>query len=121
MKRVGIECIGFGVGKIWSGLLKDHYAPIWEMLLEAMRTEVATGVAMDAAALSHAQFAFSAAWVRQTVRVKSARLFAPSPPDALRRQCPLLHRDPPVVSVLPRIRTAVPVDLSGDSMIAVSD
>ena len=68
-------------GKIWSGLLKDHYAPIWEMLLEAMRTEVATGVAMDAAALSHAQFAFSAAWVRQTVRVKSARLFAPSRPD----------------------------------------
>ena len=72
---VGIECIAFGAGKIWSGLLKDHYAPIWEMLLEAMRTEVATGVAMDAAALSHAQFAFSAAWVRQTVRVKSARLF----------------------------------------------
>ena len=108
-------------GKIWSGLLKDHYAPIWEMLLEAMRTEVVTGVAMDTAALSHAQFAFSAAWVRQTVRAKSARLFAPSPPAALRRQRVLLHRDAPMVSVLPRIWTALPVDLSGDGIIMISD
>ena len=112
-----MKCIGFGAGKIWSGLLKDHYAPIWEMLQEAMRTEVVTGVAMDTAALSHAQFAFSAAWVRQTVRFSSARLFAPSRPDG------------PDVSgvnvsccpVLPRIWTALPVGLSGDGIIMISD
>ena len=94
---VGIECIAFGAGKIWSGLLKDHYAPIWEMLLEAMRTEVATGVAIDAAALSHAQFAFSAAWVRQTVRVKSAQ-------PVLRRLLPMLPGvNAPCCTVIPRL------------------
>jgi hypothetical protein len=53
-------------GKIWSGLLSDHYAPLWEMLLEAMRTEAAGGAKIDAASLGHKQWQFSSNWVRQT-------------------------------------------------------
>jgi hypothetical protein len=52
-------------GKIWSGLLSDYYGPIWEMLLEAMRTEAAGGAKIDPG-LGSAQFAFSSKWVRQT-------------------------------------------------------
>jgi hypothetical protein len=53
-------------GKIWSGLLSDYYAPVWELLLQAMRTEAAGGPAVDSSALSHDMFEFSAKWVRQT-------------------------------------------------------
>ena len=53
-------------GKIWSGLLSDYYAPIWELLLQAMRTEAAGGPKVDAAALGHEMQEFSVKWVRQT-------------------------------------------------------
>eukprot|EP01043_Picozoa_sp_COSAG02_P037434 COSAG02_NODE_2807_length_7985_cov_659.432412_5_plen_174_part_00 len=53
-------------GKIWSGLLSDYYATIWELLLQAMRIEAAGGQKIDTAALVHEMMAFSVKWVRQT-------------------------------------------------------
>eukprot|EP01043_Picozoa_sp_COSAG02_P015127 COSAG02_NODE_637_length_19192_cov_12.648405_2_plen_174_part_00 len=53
-------------GKIWSGLLSDYYAPIWELLLQSMRTEAAGGPEVDSSALGHEMFEFSAKWVRKT-------------------------------------------------------
>ena len=60
----GSDLAGYD-GKIWAGLLRDHYAPIWEMLLDEMRSSKATGRPIDST-LNHRQFQFSSDWVRQT-------------------------------------------------------
>jgi hypothetical protein len=62
---VGSSLAGYD-GKIWQGLLKDVYAPVWSLLLEAMKESKVTGVAFDKSALGHAQFLLNAQWVHAT-------------------------------------------------------
>jgi|EP01047_Picozoa_sp_COSAG01_P011909 hypothetical protein len=60
----GSDLAGYD-GKIWAGLLRDHYGPIWKMLLNEMQTSKATGEPIDTT-LGQRQFQFSKEWVRKT-------------------------------------------------------
>ena len=59
---VGSDLSGYD-GKVWSGLLKDVYARVWALLLDAMVAQRVRGVAMNPAAIEKAQFDLVTQWV----------------------------------------------------------
>mmetsp|Transcript_25799 Transcript_25799/g.44967 ORF Transcript_25799/g.44967 Transcript_25799/m.44967 type:complete len:476 (+) Transcript_25799:2-1429(+) len=67
---VGSDLAGYD-GKIWEGLLRDVYAPLWGVLLRAMHDAKATGKPLDPSALVHEQFLLVQRWVHASSTYKA--------------------------------------------------